>query len=193
MLKNRIIASIIFNGKTIVRGQNFNNIRPVGSLLQQVKIYNLREIDELIIYDISGKVISKKILENTSSNSFMPLTIGGGIKNLEDISYLLENGADKIILNTGSFSVNKLLIDAVSHFGSQAISVGVDYKKINNKLIHCINNGKKLLNHKLEDWCKKIEDLGAGEIILTSIDHDGRLKGYDLDGLKVISKIYLYQ
>ena len=188
MLKNRVIASIIYNGKTIVRGYDFNNIRPVGSLLQQIKIYNLREIDELIVYDISGEIMPKKILESASSTSFMPLTVGGGIRNLEDISYLLENGADKIILNTGSVTEDKLLINAVSHFGSQAISVGVDYRKTANKLIHYINNGKQIVNHDLIKWCGDIEDLGAGEIILTSIDHDGRLEGYDLDGLSQISQ-----
>ena len=85
MLKHRIISSIVFNGKTIVRGEDFTNTRPVGSLIQQVKIYNLREIDELIVYNINNNVLSLKHLENISKSCFMPLSIGGGIRVIKDI------------------------------------------------------------------------------------------------------------
>jgi imidazole glycerol-phosphate synthase subunit HisF len=181
MLKHRIISSIVFNGKTIVRGSDFINNRPVGSLIQQVKIYNLREIDELVIYNINNNVISLKNLENISKSCFMPLSIGGGIRMIEDIEFLLTHGADKVILNTACSQDESFLEEAVRCFGSQAITVGVDFKNIDNKLKHFINNGTEETNKDLFQWCKKIESLGAGEIIITCIDNDGRQSGYNIE------------
>jgi len=181
MLKHRIISSIVFNGKTIVRGKNFINNRPVGSLIQQVKIYNLREIDELVIYNISNSTLSIKNLENISKSCFMPLSIGGGIRTIRDIELLIKNGADKVILNTACSQNKSFLEEAVNYFGSQAISVGIDFKKINNELKHYIKNGSEETGKNLSYWCREVESLGAGEIIINCIDNDGCQSGYNIE------------
>jgi imidazole glycerol-phosphate synthase subunit HisF len=190
MLKNRVLSSIIFNGKTIVRGKDFINNRPVGSLIQQVKIYNLREIDELIIYSINNNILSLKNLENISKSCFMPLSIGGGIKNILDIEFLLTNGADKVILNSSCAEDTSFLEEAIRCFGSQAITVGVDFRKIDNELKHFIKNGTKETGKDLVIWCKHVENIGAGEIIITCIDNDGRQIGYNIeDTLRLTQEI----
>ncbi len=190
MVKSRVISSIVFNGKTITRGFDFLNTRPVGSLIQQVKIYNLREIDELVIYNIDGSVLGLSNLLNIVSHTFMPLAIGGGIKSLKDIEYLLSNGADKIILNSACFIDPILLKSAVDHFGSQAISVGVDFKVVNNEPVHFIENGTKETGLDLKNYLKSLQDCGAGEIIVNCIDRDGRQSGYDIcNTLKIIADV----
>ena len=181
MLKNRIISSIVFNGRTIVRGKDFINNRPVGSLIQQVKIYNLREIDELIIYNINNSPLSINNLKNISKSCFMPLSVGGSIRKMEDIETLLTNGADKVILNSACSEDKSFLENAVSHFGSQAISVGIDFKKTQRGLKHYINNGSEETGRDLLSWCREVEALGAGEIIITCIDKDGRQLGYNVE------------
>ncbi len=188
MLKHRVISSIVFNGKTITRGHNFKNNRPVGSLIQQVKIYNLREIDELIIYNIDGTILPKKHLDNISKSCFMPLAIGGGIRKIEDIEFLLEHGADKVILNTICANNTSFLKEAVKCFGSQAITVGVDYKIHNADIVHYIENGNIATGKKIQDWCKEIEGFGAGEIIITNIDRDGKQLGYNIDDTVILAE-----
>jgi len=188
MLKKRVISAIVFNGKTITRGFDFTNNRPVGSLIQQVKIYNLREIDELIVYNISGRVLSKPNLENITKHCFMPLAIGGGIRSLQDIEYLLTYGADKVVLNTACGEDPTLLQKAVRVFGAQAITVGVDFRKIDGELYHYVSNGIVKTNRDVSDWCKYVEDLGAGEIIITSIDNDGRRNGFNIDDTAYLSR-----
>jgi imidazole glycerol-phosphate synthase subunit HisF len=188
MLKHRIISSIVFNGKTIVRGKDFINNRPVGSLIQQVKIYNLREIDELVVYNINNSVLSLKNLENISKSCFMPLSVGGGIRTIQDIEFLLTHGADKVILNTACSQNESFLEEAVRCFGSQAITVGIDFKKNNNEFIHFINNGTEETDKDLLYWCKKVENLGAGEIIITCIDNDGRQTGYNIEDSAFLTK-----
>jgi imidazole glycerol-phosphate synthase subunit HisF len=190
MLKHRIVSSIVFNGKSITRGECFVNNRPVGSLIQQVKIYNLREIDELVIYNISGSVLSKKNIDNVSKHCFMPLAIGGGIRNISDIEFLLENGADKVILNSATVSTPSIIDEAVRCFGSQAITVAVDFKSEGGKLSQYINNGSELVDHDTFVWCKEAEERGAGELIVNCIDNDGKQGGYNiLDTIQLIDTL----
>jgi imidazole glycerol-phosphate synthase subunit HisF len=187
MLKFRIIASIVFNGKTIVRGEDFINNRPSGSLIQQVKIYSLRGVDELIVYNTSGSMITMRDMDNIAKNCFMPLSIGGGIRKISDIEFLLTNGADKVVLNS-CIQDHAFIKKAVEVFGAQAISIGIDFKNQNGILSQYTNNGSFKINSNPENTVIIAENIGVGEVIINSIDHDGRQLGYNIDDTISIAK-----
>jgi cyclase len=191
MLKIRIIPTILFNNFKLVKGINFESWRTVGSIMQAVKIYNLREVDELILLDIAAtnnkKKVDLELINEIANETFMPLTVGGGIKSIEDVANLLETGADKVSINTSTFNNNDFVKKASRMFGSQCIVCSVDYKMIDGKLALYSNSGKNKQDINFFDHIKKMEDLGAGEIILTSIDLDGTMKGYDIDTLSKAS------
>ena len=192
MLKKRIIPTLLFKNNKLVKGINFNSWRTVGSIMQAVRIYKMRKVDELILLDISATNLNKKIdldlINEVANECFMPLTFGGGIKNLEDISNILKSGADKVCINTAATNNLKFIKDACRVFGSQAIIVSVDYKKNKNNLDIWSNSGQIKTNLIFEDYLKDLENIGVGEIILTSIDRDGTMTGYDIDTLKKINK-----
>lgn len=192
MLKKRIIPTLLFKNNKLVKGINFNSWRTVGSIMQAVRIYKMRKVDELILLDISATNLNKKIdldlINEVANECFMPLTFGGGIKNLEDISNILKSGADKVCINTAATNNLKFIKDACRVFGSQAIIVSVDYKKNKNNLDIWSNSGQIKTNLIIEDYLKNLENIGVGEIILTSIDRDGTMTGYDIDTLKKINK-----
>ena len=133
MKKIRILPTVLFNDFSIVKGENFESWRIVGNLVQIVKIYSLREVDELIFFDISANKKNKKIdfrlVDEFADHCFMPLTVGGGISSIEDIEKLLKVGADRVAINTQAFLNPELIKRSVSKFGSQCIVVGIDYKK----------------------------------------------------------------
>ena len=192
MLKKRIIPTLLFKNNKLVKGINFNSWRTVGSIMQAVRIYKMRKVDELILLDISATNLNKKIdldlINEVANECFMPLTFGGGIKNLEDISNILKSGADKVCINTAATNNLKFIKNACRVFGSQAIIVSVDYKKNKNNLDIWSNSGQIKTNLIIEDYLKNLENIGVGEIILTSIDRDGTMTGYDIDTLKKINK-----
>lgn len=180
-MKIRIIPTILFSQNSVVKGKNFESWRVCGSIKQTIKIYSLREVDELIFFDIHANKngINLKLIDDFADECFMPITIGGGIKNLSDIENLLKVGADRVCVNTQAFLNQKLIKDAIKYFGSQCIVVSVDYKVIENKKKVFIECGKKNTNCDLENYLKILEDIGPSEIVLNSIDHDGLLNGYD--------------
>jgi cyclase len=152
-------------------------------------------VDELIYLNINRDDNPKqkndffKIIKDLSTKAFMPITVGGKIKNLNDIEKLLSIGADKITINSASFNNRKLIINSAKEFGSQCIVVSIDVKKINKDYFVFINNGKTNTNLKLEEWVKICQSEGAGEILLNSIDRDGSKEGYDFEILNKIKKI----
>ena len=194
MLKLRIIPTLLFNDLKLVKGVSFDSWRTVGSIMQAVRLYNIRKVDELIFLDISATNQNNKIdlelVNEVASECFMPLTFGGGIKTIQDISNLLKAGADKICINTEATKNLGFVKEACEIFGSQCIVVSIDYRKNNvNEIEIYSNSGKTKTNLVLEDYIKKIEDIGAGEIILTSIDRDGTMKGYDFETISYVSKV----
>tara|TARA_X000000950_G_scaffold275393_1_gene361681 strand:+ start:1263 stop:2018 length:756 start_codon:yes stop_codon:yes gene_type:complete len=192
MLKLRIIPTILFNNFKLIKGIGFDSWRTVGSIMQAVKIYNLREVDELIVLDISATNNKKKVdldlINEIANETFMPLTVGGGIKSIEDVSNLLEAGADKVSINSSTFNNDSFIKEVSRTFGRQCIVCSVDYKIIDRKIVLFSNSGKIRQKIDFFDHIKKIEDLGAGEIILTSIELDGSMKGYDIETLSKASK-----
>ena len=195
MLKTRVIPTLLFKDHGLVKGKKFNSNRGVGSVIPAVKIYNLREVDELIFLDVditnSKKNLNLDIVREIAQVSFVPLTVGGGVKNLNDIEDLLKNGADKVSINTEAFKNPKLIKEAAKKvFGSQCITVSVDFhKNVENDPIVWTNSGQVDTKFSLYNWIKKVEDLGAGELLITSIDNDGTFQGYQTDIYKEIVKM----
>jgi len=192
MLKKRIIPCLDINNGRVVKGINFVNLIDAGDPAEQAKIYNDNGADEICFLDITAsnedRNIILEIVKKTSEKCFVPLTVGGGVRNLDDIKNLLHAGADKVSINTAAVNNNNLIKDGAEKFGSQCIVVAVDAKKINNNKWEVFTHGgRKGTGLDVLDYVKKMESLGAGEILLTSMDRDGTKKGYDLDLTKKVS------
>jgi len=194
MLKKRIIPCLDINKGRVVKGINFINLIDAGDPAEQAKIYNDSGADEICFLDITASNEDRKIILNvvkeTTKKCFVPLTVGGGIKSLEDITNLLMAGADKVSINTAAVFDENLIKEGAKKFGSQCIVVAVDAKKINNNRWEIFTHGgRKATGIDVFDFVKKMELFGAGEILLTSMDKDGTKKGYDLDLTKQVSNL----
>ena len=198
MVKIRLIPIIYIKNGFIVRSENFSEFKIIGNVVNEVKRYNHWDIDELVCIDISREKYfdSKRddhkiqrvsslyeILELISKECFMPLSFGGGIRDLDTIKYFLKNGADKIIVNTLLFKDPSIIQKALKIFGSQAIVASLDYKLKNNEIVFYIENGQEEIKMGFSEVLKHIESLGCGEILLTSIDRDGSGEGYDINSI----------
>ncbi len=192
MLKLRIIPTLLYKDTELVKGVKFNSWRPIGSLMQAVKLYNLREVDELIFLDITATIKKRPpdfaLVDDFADECFMPLTVGGGIKKLDDVRRLLSVGADKITLNTAAFINPRLITEIARKFGSQCVVVSIDVKRKKGEYEVYIESGTKSTGVDPVLFAKKVESLGAGEILLTSIDLDGTMSGYDINLVKNVTK-----
>ena len=194
MLKKRVIPCLDINNGRVVKGINFVNLIDAGDPAEQAKIYNDNGADEICFLDITAsnedRKIILKVVTETAKKCFVPLTVGGGIRSLEDISNLLLAGADKVSINTAAVLNETLIHEGSRKFGSQCIVVAVDAKKINNKRWEVFTHGgRKSTGIDVFDFVKKMEHFGAGEILLTSMDRDGTKKGYDLELTKKVSDL----
>ena len=188
MLKIRIIPTLLYKKHELVKGINFNSWRTVGNLIAAVKVYGIREVDELILMDVGATNQKKKIdldlVQEVAKECFMPLTFGGGIKNIDDISKLLKNGADKVSINTSAINDLNFISEASRIFGSQCIVVSIDYKIENKKIVIYSNSGTEKQEINFQEYLINLEKAGAGEILLTSIDRDGVMEGFDIETIK---------
>jgi cyclase len=179
------------NGET-VKGINFENLQYAGDPIELAKKYSEQGADELVFLDITatneGRKTTAKMVEKVAKEVFIPFTVGGGISSIEDMRRLLKAGADKIAINSAAVKNPKLIQEASAYFGSQCVVVAIDAKKIDNEYYVFINAGKKNTGIKLIEWVKKVEKLGAGEILLTSMDADGTQNGFDLKMTKLVSE-----
>ncbi len=191
--KLQMILRDSFKGKKplLVLTNKFESYKPVGDAISQSKIYEAQMADEIILVDLIGDKDSWEILKNTvkemSEVLATPLSVGGGIRNLNQIQSLLDRGADKIILNTGAIDYPDLINQASSLYGSQCIVLSIDVKKINSGN-WCVFKSNGTVNTQLDliDWAKESVERGAGEIMITSIDHDGEGKGLDLESIQTL-------
>jgi cyclase len=186
VLSIRIIPCLDVHAGRVVKGVRFVDLIDAGDPVQQAKAYEKQGADELVFLDITASNEERKIMldvvERTASECFMPLTVGGGLRNLEDIRTMLNAGADKVSLNTSALLNPKLISDASNKFGNQCIVVAVDAKKISdNKWRVFTHGGRNDTGKDLIEWVKEVERRGAGEILLTSMDADGTKDGYDLE------------
>ena len=192
MLKKRIIPCLDINKGRVVKGINFINLIDAGDPAEQAKIYNDNGADEICFLDITASNENRntilEVVKKTTVNCFIPLTVGGGVRSIKDISNLLLAGADKVSINTAAVENSKLITEAAKKFGSQCVVVAVDAKKTkDNKWEVFTHGGRKATGKDVLNFVKKMEKAGAGEILLTSMDRDGTQKGYDLDLTKKVS------
>ena len=191
MITKRIIPCLDVRNGRVVKGTNFEGIRDVADPVEMARLYNAAGADELVFYDITasfeGRALFTDILTRVAGEIFIPLTVGGGIKTVDDIRETLRAGADKVSVNSQAVQNPQLIKDGADIFGCQCICVGVDAKKIGeNKWTVFINGARVDMHLDLIDWVKQCEQLGAGEICLNSIDTDGVRGGFDLPMLKAV-------
>tara|TARA_A100001011_G_C14302643_1_gene841571 strand:- start:715 stop:1485 length:771 start_codon:yes stop_codon:yes gene_type:complete len=188
MLKKRIVPILLSKNNVLVKGIKFNSSRIVGSIIPSIQIFNTRQVDELIFIDINStqnNIINFDLINEISKLCFCPLTVGGGIKTIDDIRQLLANGADKVCINTTAYLNQDLIHEAVKIFGSQSIVISIDVKKIGDEYICFRNSGTIQTEYDLISWLKIVETFSVGEILITSIDKDGTMSGYDIDLIKI--------
>ena len=191
MLKKRIIPCLDVKNGRVVKGINFVDLRDAGDPVEQAQIYSNSGADEICFLDITASNENRDIIfdvvQKTSKKCFVPLTVGGGVRNLEDISKLLNCGADKVSINTAAVENPKIVTESAKKFGSQCIVVAIDAKKKNNKWEVFTHGGRKNTGVDVLKYAKKIEESGAGELLVTSMDRDGTQIGYDNDLMYKIS------
>lgn len=192
MLKVRIIPTLLWKNVGLVKGVGFNSWRRVGPVLPAVKVYNSRDVDELILVDITASQENNlpdiDSIADFSVECSVPFTVGGGITELSQILALLHAGADKISINSSAYTNPNLIETAAKRFGAQCIVASVDVKKLEDGTYACLSHsGTVMTNKKPVEWAKELADLGAGEILLTSVDRDGTMLGYDLGLIEKVS------
>lgn len=195
MIQKRIIPCLLLKNEGLVKSEKFTNHRYIGDPINAVKIFNTKEVDELIIIDIQASKKKSEIdwetIKNIASECFMPLSYGGGISNLDQIKRLLKIGVEKVIMNNIALKNPLFISEAVKHFGQSTIVCAVDIKKNfwgSYEVFDHVNN--KRLSIKPLDYILKLEKLGIGEVFINNVDRDGTFKGVDLDIiLDVLKKI----
>lgn len=196
MLKKRIIPKLLIKNKTygnlvrpiLVTTRNYEQVFEIGDPVSQAKIYEAQLADELVVLNIDSIPISKDIellaiIERLASETFMPLTVGGGVSSLDDFALVLESGADKITINTAAIENPGLITQAANRFGAQCVVVSVDYRQIKSKGNYVVfsHSAKNNTNLDVVEWAKKVVDAGAGEILLTDADRDGVGNGLNIE------------
>ena len=191
MLKNRIIPCLDVKNGRVVKGINFVDLKDAGDPVEQAKIYSDGGADEICFLDITASNENRDtiydVVERTSKKCFVPLTVGGGVRGVNDINKLLNCGADKVSINTAAVQNPKMIIESSKKFGSQCIVVAIDTKKNGDKWEVFTHGGRNNTNLDAIEFAKKMENSGAGELLVTSMDRDGTQIGYDNDLMFKIS------
>ena len=191
MLAKRIIPCLDVDRGRVVKGTKFLNLRDAGDPVECAKEYDRQGADELVFLDITASSDNRAtmidVVERTANECFMPLTVGGGIRAVEDIRAMLKAGADKTSVNTAAIQNPDLVRAGAARFGSQCIVVAIDAKRVGKSWEVFTHGGRKPTGLDAVEWARKVEALGAGEILLTSMDADGTKTGYDIELTRAIS------
>ena len=191
MLKNRIIPCLDVKNGRVVKGINFVDLKDAGDPVEQAKIYSDGGADEICFLDITASNENRdtiyNVVKDTSKKCFVPLTVGGGVRSVDDINKLLNCGADKVSINTAAVQNAELVIESSKKFGSQCIVVAIDAKKNGEIWEVFTHGGRKNTGINAIEFAKKMEECGAGELLITSMDRDGTQAGYDIDLMNKIS------
>ncbi len=192
MLTKRIIPCLDVTGGRVVKGTKFLELRDAGDPVECAKIYDAQGADELVFLDITASSDNRatmvEVVERTASECFMPLTVGGGIRTVEDMTVMLHAGADKVSINTSAIERPGLVSEGAARFGSQCIVVAIDARRRpEGGWTVYTHGGRNPTNLEAVAWAKQVEDLGAGEILLTSMDADGTKEGYDMELVRAVS------
>lgn len=186
MLKVRVMPTLLFKDLTLVKGVRFDSWRRVGSVMQAIKVYNMRAVDELVFLDITatreGRAPDFETVDEIADECFMPLTVGGGVRTVDDVRRLLQVGADKVAINTAAVLTPDLIRSVSEKFGSQCVVASIDTKQMpSGQYEVCVRSGTQPTGKDPVRFAREVESLGAGEILLTSIDRDGTMSGYDIE------------
>ncbi|WEK70753.1 MAG: imidazole glycerol phosphate synthase subunit HisF [Candidatus Chryseobacterium colombiense] len=192
MLKKRIIPCLDIKDGTTVKGINFEDLRNAGNPIELAKKYEYEGADELVFLDITATIEERKtfieLVKEIAQEISIPFTVGGGISAIEDVRKLLEAGADKISINSSAVKNPKLISHLAEEFGRQCIVVAIDTKFVNGSDWVHVKGGREITDLGTLDWARKAEELGAGEILLTSMDGDGTKNGFDIKITKLVSE-----
>lgn len=194
MIKKRIIPCLDVKEGRVVKGVQFKGLRDIGDPVDLALYYNAAGADELVFLDISkteeGHDLTLEVIRQTAEQLFIPLTVGGGISTLEDISQLLNHGADKVSLNSAALKNPDLIRQASDKFGKQCICIAIDsqYDPQLDDFVCCTHGGKQRTDKRVYDWVQEVEALGAGELLVTSMAFDGMKQGFDLNHLNEIAR-----
>ncbi len=193
MVAKRIIPCLDVKDGRVVKGVNFVNLRDAGDPVETAAFYNEQGADELVFLDITASSDNRKtivdVVRETAKKVFMPLTVGGGIRTVEDFRELLLAGADKVAVNSAAVLNKQVIADAADRFGSQCVVVAIDAKRVGESFHVFINGGRKDMGIDAIEWAKEVEQLGAGEILLTSMDADGTKNGFDIELTKRVTEV----
>ncbi len=185
MLKVRVIPTLLWKGVGLVKGVGFDSWRRVGPVLPAIKVYNTRDVDELVLVDItantSGDEPDTESVSDFADECFVPLTVGGGVRDTAQMQGLLRAGADKVCINTASYANPGLITEGARRFGAQCVVASIDVRADGAGGWRCFSHsGTTDTGLSVLDWARQVVSLGAGEILLTSIERDGTMQGYDL-------------
>ncbi|MEM3305647.1 MAG: imidazole glycerol phosphate synthase subunit HisF [Saccharolobus sp.] len=190
MTTKRIIACLDVKDGKVVKGVNFLELKLKGDPVELASRYEEEGADEIVFLDITASIEKRRtlyeVVKNTASVLSIPLTVGGGIRTIEDVSMALRSGADKVSINTAAVENKMLVKEAANEFGSQAVVVAIDAKRLGNRWIVFTKSGTYNTGKDAIEWAREVENLGAGEILLTSIDRDGTRMGYNIELTKNI-------
>ena len=191
-MKIRVIPSILTDGVSQVKGEKFDNWRTVGSVMQAVRVQSRRDVDEIVLLDVNaskeGRVINVELVSEVASFLRIPLTVGGGISSIDDVSRLLEAGADKVVIGSAAVLENGLIPNLSKEFGSQALVVAIDVIETRSLPAVAIFSGSEIVDRSPVDLAVEMVQRGAGELLVQSVDRDGTLRGLDTRVLAEISK-----
>lgn len=193
MFKVRIIPTLLFKDLGLVKGVGFHNWRRVGSVMQAIKVYNMREVDELVFLDVEATRANRppdfQLIDELADDCFMPLAVGGGVQTIDQVRRLLRVGADKVVLNTAAIQTPHLIREVATKFGSQCVVVSIDARTAGEGRYEVYtHSGGCSTGLDPMDHAKRAEELGAGEILITSIERDGTMAGYDLELTRRVSQ-----
>lgn len=190
MLKVRVIPTLLWKQFGLVKGVGFVSWRRVGPVLPAIKVYNQREVDELVLVDIVAHLADEEpdfeSISEFGQECFVPLTVGGGITRIEQVQRLLRAGADKVSVNTAAFDRPELITAIAKRHGAQCVVAGIDVRAQDGGWACFSHAGKVPTGREVVAWARELEDRGAGEILVTSIERDGTMQGYDLPLIEAV-------
>lgn len=193
MLKVRVIPTLLWKQFGLVKGTRFDSWRRVGPVLPAIKVYNQRDVDELVLVDITANTTGEppdwESIADFSQECFVPFAVGGGVTSIDQVQQLLRSGADKIVLNTAAYRSPSLVTDIARRYGTQCVVASIDARcNLDGGWTCYSHSGSCDTGREVVTWARELEDRGAGEILITSIDNDGMMEGYDLGLIEVVSQ-----
>jgi cyclase len=191
VLSIRVIPSLLWKRVGLVKGRCFNSWRRLGPVLPAIKVYNQREVDELILLDVVAHLDDAELdyesIAEFGQDCFVPLTVGGGINCSRQVQRLLHAGADKVSVNTAAYARPELISEIAKRYGTQCIVGSIDVRQQGNDWFCYSNSGKQATGRTALSWARELEDRGVGEILITSIERDGMMQGYDLPLIELVA------